>query len=138
MLDDRRPTLAFDGFECILTTTWLQLCVSPDYVLIPREAQDAFLLACTQVYVLSSMIGPPSQLYSLVYSHKSFFGDSEDPSKSDSYSRIISEAHTKRIKRYIDETKGKVVLGGQSNVENRYIAPTIVRDVPVNDSLMEE
>lgn len=58
MFDDRRPTLAFDGFECILTTTFLQLCVSPDYVLIPREAQDAFLLACAQVYVPSSMISP--------------------------------------------------------------------------------
>ncbi|KAJ3558601.1 hypothetical protein NM688_g822 [Phlebia brevispora] len=94
-----------------------QLCVAPDYALVPRAAQDAFLDACQEVY-------------------KSFYP--VDPSSSDSFSRIVSEAHTKRIKRYIDETKGKVVVGGQADVEKRYIAPTIVKDVPLDDSLMED
>ena len=43
-----------------------------------------------------------------------------------------------RIKRYLDNTKGKVVLGGQVDIQKKYVAPTVVRDVPVNDSLMEE
>ncbi|KAF7789724.1 hypothetical protein EIP86_000670 [Pleurotus ostreatoroseus] len=94
-----------------------QVCVTPDYALIPRAAQDAFLKACQEVY-------------------KSFYGD--DPSESDSFARIVSEAHTMRIKRYLDDTKGKVVLGGQVDIQKKYVAPTVVRDVPVNDSLMEE
>ena len=51
---------------------------------------------------------------------------------------MVSEAHTARIKRYIDETKGKIVFGGAADAEKRYVAPTVVRDVPADDSLMEE
>lgn len=63
MLDDRRLTLVFDGFECILTAPRLQVCVSPDYVLIPRDAQDTFLRACAEVYVLSSMMVSTTALF---------------------------------------------------------------------------
>lgn len=38
----------------------------------------------------------------------------------------------------VDETKGKIILGGEIDAEERYIAPTIVRDVPKDDSLMSE
>ena len=44
----------------------------------------------------------------------------------------------KRLKRYIDETKGKIVFGGQADVEKKYVAPTVVKDVPLDDALMEE
>ena len=68
--------------------------------------------------------------------YQSFFP--EGPENSDSFARIVSEAHATRIKRLLDNTKGTVVLGGQTDVAKRYIAPTVVRDVTGEDSLMSE
>lgn len=50
----------------------------------------------------------------------------------------MSEAHTTRIKRLIDESKGTIVFGGQADVPQRYIAPTLVKDVKADDVLMQE
>lgn len=68
--------------------------------------------------------------------YKSFYPDG--PLKSDSYSRIVSDAHFKRVKGLLDNTKGTVVLGGETDAAQRFIAPTIVRDVTPDDSLMSE
>lgn len=62
----------------------------------------------------------------------------EGPKKSESFSRIVSSAHAERIKRLLDETKGTVVFGGDTDVSQRYIAPTVVRDVRPDDVLMGE
>ena len=68
-----------------------------------------------------------------------FFPDgAESTLTSGTHSRIVSEAHTKRIKSYIDETRGKVVFGGQAIIEKKWIAPTIIRDVDADDSTMQE
>ncbi|KAI0951544.1 hypothetical protein AcW1_008564 [Taiwanofungus camphoratus] len=57
---------------------------------------------------------------------------------SGSFGRIISQQHTQRIKRLIDETRGTVVFGGKANVAEKYVAPTLVRDVRGDDALMSE
>ena len=46
--------------------------------------------------------------------------------------------HAARIKGLLDETKGTIVLGGGADVENRYIAPTVVANVREDDSLLSE
>ena len=69
-------------------------------------------------------------------SHDSFFPDG--PAKSDSLGRIVTSAHTQRIKNLIDGTKGTVVFGGDADVARKYIAPTLVKDVSGDDSLMSE
>ncbi|KAK7685554.1 hypothetical protein QCA50_011421 [Cerrena zonata] len=94
-----------------------QICVAPDYVLVLREVEEAFIAELTAVYA------------------EYFPGDL---AKSDGYSRIVSPVHAARIKKMVDETKGKIILGGEIDAEERYIAPTIVRDVPKDDSLMSE
>jgi acyl-CoA reductase-like NAD-dependent aldehyde dehydrogenase len=38
----------------------------------------------------------------------------------------------------LDHTDGSIVIGGQTDATEKYIAPTIVRDVDVDDSLMSE
>lgn len=43
-----------------------------------------------------------------------------------------------RAKRLLDNTKGTVVLGGDTNRETKYMAPTIVRNVNFDDPLMSE
>ncbi|KAI9001464.1 aldehyde dehydrogenase [Trametes punicea] len=94
-----------------------QICLCPDYVLVPAHFQDTLVEAMKEVY-------------------ESFYP--EGPEKSDSLSRIVSVAHATRIKSLIDETKGKVVLGGGADLSKRYIAPTVVRDVSADDPLMGE
>lgn len=94
-----------------------QICLAPDYVLVPRDFQDTFIEAMKEV-------------------HQSFFPSGSR--SSDSFSRIISEQHTRRLKKLIEETQGTIVFGGEVDVSQKYVAPTLVRDVPENDSLMSE
>ncbi len=62
----------------------------------------------------------------------------EGPKNSQSFSRIVSQAHAQRIKKLIESTKGTIVFGGDTDVAERYIAPTLVKDVKGDDSLMGE
>ncbi|KAH9846748.1 NAD-dependent aldehyde dehydrogenase [Lenzites betulinus] len=94
-----------------------QICLSPEYVLVPKDTQDKLVEALLEVY-------------------HSFYPDG--PEKSDSLTKIVSERHTARIKGLIDATKGKIVIGGEADVSKRYIAPTIVRDVKPDDELMKD
>ena len=68
--------------------------------------------------------------------YKTFYPDG--PEKSQSFSRIVTTVHAARIKGLLDETKGTIVLGGGADVENRYIAPTVVANVREDDSLLSE
>lgn len=91
--------------------------MAPDYVLVPRSFQDTLVEA-------------------LKKKHDEFYP--EGSKASDAYSRVVNAASVNRLKGYLDKTKGKIVLGGEVDVEDRYIAPTIVADVPFGDALLEE
>ena len=97
--------------------------------------------ACVEVYV--------SVLFSLAWASrdttcsfcrcKEFYPEgAEGTATSGSHSLIVTEAHTARIKRYIDNTRGTVVFGGQANVEKRWVAPTVICDVSGDDATMQE
>ncbi|KAF8762010.1 Dehydrogenase [Rhizoctonia solani] len=95
-----------------------QTCVAPDYVLVPREGQDALVRELEVAY-------------------KEFYP--QGAKSSDSYSRIISAGHWDRLKGMLDGTDGKVVLGGGSDADrdSKFIAPTVVKDVGGDDALMK-
>ncbi|KZT02538.1 NAD-dependent aldehyde dehydrogenase [Laetiporus sulphureus 93-53] len=93
-----------------------QICLAPDYVLVPRDFQDTFVAAVQRAY-------------------KEFFATGAKP---DVMSHIVTTAHTQRIKRLIDETKGTVVFGGKVDLDGRWVEPTLVKDVKGDDSLMSE
>jgi aldehyde dehydrogenase (NAD+) len=66
-----------------------------------------------------------------------FFG--KDPQKSPDYSRIINERHTNRLVQIIKATDSKkIILGGNYDIKDRFIAPTIIRDVKPDDEVMKE
>jgi aldehyde dehydrogenase (NAD+) len=71
-------------------------------------------------------------------SHKSFYPDNGGAAASDAYSRIVSLQAYKRIKGLLDGTNGSVVFGGETDEATKFIAPTLVRDVKPDDSLMSE
>jgi aldehyde dehydrogenase (NAD+) len=70
--------------------------------------------------------------------HAEFFPDG--PAKSQDYARLVSSRHARRITDLLARTQGTIVVGGaaECDVDQRYIPPTIVRDVEKGDSLMSE
>ncbi|XP_047212078.1 aldehyde dehydrogenase family 3 member B1-like isoform X1 [Girardinichthys multiradiatus] len=94
-----------------------QSCVAPDYVLCTEATRDALLPA------LSSVL-------------EQFYG--KEPQKCPDLSRIVSARHFTRLMKLLEQTKGKVVIGGESDQEDKYIAPTVVVDAGEDDALMAE
>jgi hypothetical protein len=53
-------------------------------------------------------------------------------------SHIITLAHFHRLKNLLDRTSGTIAFGGQTDESRKFIAPTVVKGVKVDDSLMSE
>ena len=63
-----------------------------------------------------------------------FYGD--DPQQSNDYGRIIHEQHWQRLTRMLDSEN--VVIGGDFDKRERYIAPTVIDGVSGDSLLMQE
>jgi aldehyde dehydrogenase (NAD+) len=66
---------------------------------------------------------------------------SKDPKSSNSYGRIVTERHFKRLSSQLNEAldqNAKLVLGGETDASERYIAPTIMEQVNDNSKLLQE
>ncbi|KAI9462637.1 aldehyde dehydrogenase [Russula earlei] len=94
-----------------------QICVAPDYVLIPRAAQDAFVEAIKEAAAELRL--------------------DDALASTDSYGSIVSEGHYRRLRNLMTTSSGTIVVGGNTNEERRRIAPTVYRDVKEGDSLLE-
>ena len=92
-----------------------QTCVAPDHVLVHRSVAAEF------TDMLAAKI-------------KEFYGD--DPRQSPDYCRIASERHAARFARLLEGQK--IHTGGQVDVAQRYVAPTIVLDPAPDSELMQE
>ncbi|MCX4242716.1 aldehyde dehydrogenase [Paraliomyxa miuraensis] len=92
-----------------------QTCVAPDYLLVEASVHDGLV----------------SRMKAAI---RDFYG--EDPSKSADYGRIINDRHFLRLVGLIDPDK--VAHGGQHDREQRYIAPTLMTDVSMDDRVMAD
>lgn len=92
-----------------------QICIAPDYVLADVDT-EAKLLPLIEATI------------------HDMFGD--NPEESDSYGRIINDRHFERISNFIGT--GHIAVGGQTNADTRYIAPTVLTDVPLDSAVMQE
>ncbi len=92
-----------------------QTCIAPDYVLVDREVHDELVAA------LGTHI-------------EEFYGS--DPQSSADYARIVNEPHFHRLEKLLDS--GKIAIGGTTDVDTRYIAPTVLTGVTVDDPVMGE
>ncbi len=93
-----------------------QTCVAPDYVLVHQGALEGLL----------------SRLKETIHA---FFGD--DPRKSPDYGRIVNARHHRRLMKLLPGS-GTIVTGGTADEDARYIAPTILRDVPADAPVMAD
>lgn len=94
-----------------------QSCVAPDYVLCTKQTRDELVPALKEVL---------QEFYTT------------EPQKCPDMSRIVTPKHWSRLMGLLGKTKGKVVLGGESDEADKYIAPTLLVDVPEDDALMQE
>lgn len=94
-----------------------QMCVSPEYVLVHHKIADSFITESTRCI-------------------KNFFG--EDPKSSPDLGRLIHSNHTQRVASLLENHGGRVICGGESDVSNRYIAPTLILNPDLRSPVSQE
>jgi aldehyde dehydrogenase (NAD+) len=92
-----------------------QTCIAPDYLLVQKDV-EAPLLEKIKAAIAR------------------FYGD--EPKKSPDYGRIINARHHARLVGLLGD--GEVVTGGQHDVSERYIAPTVLKDVKPESKVMAD
>lgn len=92
-----------------------QTCVAPDYILVHKAVKEDFLNKIKNRII-------------------STYG--ENARSSPDFARIVSDNHFQRVSDLIDQQK--VIVGGQSDAESRFIAPTVMRDVTLEDKVMSD
>lgn len=92
-----------------------QTCVAPDYLLVDRRIKPA-LLEAMQAAI-----------------HQ-FYG--EDPLQSPDYARIISARHFDRLAKLLQN--GNVLVGGITDPDQQYIAPTVLDQITWDDPVMQD
>lgn len=92
-----------------------QTCVAPDYVLVHARREQELL----------------DRLAAAV---RAFYG--EDPQRSPDLARIVNEQHVDRLAKLLES--GTPVIGGRIDRADRYVAPTILRDVSPDSPVMQE
>lgn len=91
-----------------------QTCVAPDYLWIHTAIKSEF------VKVIQTKI-------------TEFYG--ENPQKSPDFPRIISQTHFERLKLLLNS--GKIIMGGQTDSQEKYIAPTLIDQVSWQEPVMQ-
>ncbi len=90
-----------------------QTCIAPDYVLVDETVKDEFLLLL-----------------------KEFIKKFDYSFANHNYVQIINERTFHRLTALIDEKK--IYFGGETDVQNRYISPTVLTHVTFDDKVMED
>lgn len=91
-----------------------QTCIAPDYLFVHADVEKE---------LISEMI---------VQIHKMF---GENPQESRFYPRIINDEAFIRLRDLLKT--GRIVSGGEVDEKERYIAPTILTDVKLDDAVMK-
>ncbi|TDD95990.1 aldehyde dehydrogenase [Flavobacterium cellulosilyticum] len=92
-----------------------QTCIAPDYILIQQDMKPYF------VNYLKEEI---TKAYG------------ENPSESPDFARIVNPKNWNRLVNMMDPNK--VIFGGQTDLEKRYISPTLIEESSVDSLIMKE
>ena len=94
-----------------------QTCVAPDYILAHEDIYEELIKEFEKVII-------------------EFYG--QDIINSKDFGRIINDRHMNRLNAILEHDKNKITFGGEVDFEKRYISPTIIRDVTLEDAAMNE
>ncbi|MFT3925259.1 MAG: aldehyde dehydrogenase family protein [Myxococcales bacterium] len=93
-----------------------QTCVAPDYLLAHQDVYERLLPLLARTI-------------------REFWG--ANPQLSDDFGRIVNARHHQRLMTLM-RGAGRILVGGQASEQERYIAPTLLVDVPEHAPLMQE
>ncbi|WP_420552435.1 aldehyde dehydrogenase [Tenacibaculum aiptasiae] len=91
-----------------------QTCIAPDYLLIHKSVKDKFTTHFKEELIKA-------------------YG--ENPQKSDDYPRIVNTRNFDRLALMLDNEN--FIIGGQTDREDRYIAPTIIDEPSIDSEVMK-
>lgn len=92
-----------------------QTCIAPDYLFVHVSVKERFIEKYKQAII---------EMYG------------EDCKLSPYYPRIVNVAAVERLQKLMQ--RGTIVFGGETNVSQRYVAPTIIDDIQPDDPIMRE
>lgn len=92
-----------------------QMCIAPDYVLVPTALKDVLIKE-------------------LITAIQLFYG--ADAKSSEHYGKIINDKQWLRLTSYL--TDGEIVYGGKTDRERLFIEPTIMTGVSVDAKIMQD
>ena len=94
-----------------------QVCISQNHTLVDKEVVPGFIAEMKAAL-------------------KEFYPDGAK--NSPDYARIVDDTSFNRLKKMLDSTEGKIVVGGTMDAEQRFIEPTVVQVSSPKDSLLTE
>lgn len=92
-----------------------QTCVAPDYLLLHKSIKKPLL-------------------EKIVFYTKKHYG--ENPKESPDFPRVIDKRNFNRLKPFLDN--GRIVIGGESDESEKYIAPTVIDEISWDDPIMQD
>lgn len=100
-----------------------QTCVAPDHIYVHQAVKDAFVAECRKVI------------------HARYGATAGEQKMNPDLTRIVNTRHTQRIANLLNEAVelgAKITVGGQTDIESCYIAPTIIENIPTQAKIMSE
>jgi beta-apo-4'-carotenal oxygenase len=94
-----------------------QVCISHNYTLVDKDVFPAYIEEVKKAM-------------------KEFFPNGVKASPD--YSRIVNNRHFHRIKAMLDNSNGKILIGGTMDESQNFIEPTLIQVYDVEDSLMKD
>ncbi len=91
-----------------------QTCIAPDYLLVDKTIKQDLL----------------DNIQKCI---REFYGD--NPVSSPDYARIINHKHLDRLREFLKD--GEIIIGGETNPDDCYIAPTVIDNVSLEESVMQ-
>jgi aldehyde dehydrogenase (NAD+) len=92
-----------------------QTCVAPDYLIVQESVKNQFVRLIAE-------------------SLRNFYG--EDPAHSPDYPRMLNKKRFDAVTKFLNN--GRILLGGQTNEADKYIAPTLLDNITPEDPVMQE
>ncbi|KAJ6257311.1 Omega-crystallin [Drechslerella dactyloides] len=94
-----------------------QVCLAPNYVLVPSSKEAEFVAAISDTW-------------------RKFYPEGMQASAD--LARLVNNRHFNRIKKMLDESSGEVKVGGCTDEKEKYIDLTLVKVKDENDALMRD
>jgi beta-apo-4'-carotenal oxygenase len=92
-----------------------QVCIGQNYTMVDKEIFDQFIAE-------------------MKIAMKEFYPNGAKASPD--LSRIVNKRHFHRIKKMLDDTHGKILIGGEVDESQNFIEPTVVKVNDINDSMI--